>query len=241
MAAGRSHQRTKQVVDEIIAAGGSAEALQIDLSSLESVRSAAAEFEARGRTIDILINNAGIGMTKGITEDGFEVNFGVNHLGPFLLTHLLRRTLRPGTRIVSLSSAVHFRAKGIDFDKLRQPSRSLFGLQDYAVSKLATILFTAEFARRQPDWKTYAVHPGFVDTKIIPFWVKPFVRNSLVTPELGAATTIWCATDQSLSDSSGGYYTRCEEATPSPLARDDELARELWVQSEHWCGVGPVN
>jgi retinol dehydrogenase 12 len=229
------------VVDEIIASGGSAEMLIIDLASLESVRTAARDFENRGRTVDVLINNAGIGMARGVTEDGFEVNFGVNHLGPFLLTHLLRRTFRPGTRIISVSSGMHNRARGIDFDRLQEKSRSFFGLDEYAVSKLANILFATEIARRHPDWRSYAVHPGLVDTGIFPFWVKPFLGRRMLTPEQGAETTIWCATDGSLASESGGYYTRSAPATPSELASDDELARELWVRSERWCGVGPVD
>jgi retinol dehydrogenase 12 len=238
VAAGRSEERTKPVVDAINASGGSSELLPVDLASLDSVRKAAKDFEDRGKTVDVLINNAGIGMTKGITSDGFEVNFGVNHLGPFLFTHLLGRTLRPGARVVNLSSAFHQRAKELNFDRMTKPSRSFLGLDDYAVSKLANILFTKELAKRQPDWRTYAVHPGFIDTGIIRWWVKPFVSNRLITPQDGAKTTIRCATDSSLSADSGSYYTRSGESTPSELALDDDLATELWVRSEGWCGLG---
>lgn len=241
VAAGRSEERTNAVVDAIVAAGGSAETLLLDLSSLDSVRRAATEFERRGRTVDILINNAGISFARGTTVDGFEVNFGVNHLGPFLLTHLLRRSFRPGTRIVTLSSAFHHRTNNLDFAKLTKQSRSLLGLRDYAVSKLANVLFVAEMARRQPDWRTYAVHPGFVNTNIIPTWLYPFVRNSLLTPEDGARTTLFCATSASVAEESGGYYANSAPATPSDLALDDALAGQLWDLSEQWCEVGSVN
>jgi NAD(P)-dependent dehydrogenase (short-subunit alcohol dehydrogenase family) len=241
VAAGRSQERTSPVVDAIIAKGGSAELLLLDLASLDNVRHAAKELEQRGRTIDALVNNAGIGMEKGSTVDGFEINFGVNHLGPFLFTHLLRRTFRPGTRIVTVSSAMHFRVEGFDFDRLTRPSRSFLGLNDYCVSKLANILFTKEMARRQPDWRAFAVHPGFVDTGIFRPWVRPLVRNRLITPEDGAAPTIRCLTDEALESHSGAYYTRNGESTPSELAQDEDLARRLWVESGRWCEVGPVN
>jgi retinol dehydrogenase 12 len=215
--------------------------LVVDLESLESVRTAGRDFESRGRTVDVLINNAGVGMARGVTADGFEINFGVNQLGPFLLTHMLRRTFRPGTRIISVSSGAHFRARAMDFDRLQEKSRSFLGLHDYAVSKLANLLFIAELARRQPDWRAHAVHPGLVDTNIFPAWVKPFLRGRMMTPEQGAETTIWCATDESLASESGGYYTRSAPATPSDLASDDALAGQLWARSEQWCGVGPVH
>ncbi len=241
VAAGRSEERTRPVVESIIANGGSAELLLIDLAKLDSVRTAAKELAERGHTIDVLVNNAGISMSRGLTVDGFEINFGVNHLGPFLFTHLLRRTFRPATRIVNVTSAMHFRVDKIDFEKLSRPSTSFLGLNDYATSKLANILFTRELARRQPDWRTYAVHPGFVDTAIIPKWVRPFVRRQLISPEEGATTTVRCATEESLGSESGLYYTRSGQSTPSTIAMDDALAGELWARSEQWCGVGPVN
>lgn len=229
------------MVDEINRSGGSAEPLIIDLSSLDSVRSAVADLEDRGRTVDVLINNAGIGMSRGVTPDGFEINFGVNHLGPFLFTRLLQRSFRPGTRIITVSSAMHYRVDDIDFAKLRRPSASFFGIHDYAVSKLANILFMSEMARRQSNWTTYSVHPGFVDTGIIRSWAKPFIRGRLITPEEGAETTIWCATEPSLSEESGNYYTRCAQTTPSATASDESLARELWEQSDQWSGMPAVS
>lgn len=238
VAAGRSRKRTEPVVGQIKSKGGSAEFLQLDLSSLDAVRSSAKELVSRGNPVDILINNAGISMTKGQTEDGVEINFGVNHLGHFLFTYLLLQRFRPRTRIITLASSVHFRADGIDFDKLEKPSNSFLGLQEYAVSKLANVLFAKEMARRHPEWRTYAVHPGFVDTKIIPGWLRLFVRNRLVTPEQGAATTIWCAADPSVGDESGNYYARSGIATSSDLSMDLKLARDLWAHSELLCGLG---
>lgn len=239
VAAGRSEQRTRRVVEAIETAGGSAEYLQLDLASLDSVRQAARRFEDGGRTLDILVNNAGVGVGRGVTADGFEIQFGVNHLGHFALTHFLRRTFRPGTRIVQLTSSAHFNAEGIDFDRVQRRTRSLVGWREYCVSKLANVLFVRELARRQPDWSTFAVHPGMTDTGIVPSWIRPVLRHRLFTPEQGADTVVWCATSSEVDADSGRYYRNRESRLPSELALDDGLARELWRVSELWCGVAP--
>ncbi|MEA1902276.1 MAG: SDR family NAD(P)-dependent oxidoreductase [Actinomycetota bacterium] len=239
VASGRSEERMAQTLETIAAEGGTAEFLHLDLASLDSAREAARVFEKTGRTLDVLVNNAGIGATRGVTADGFEIHFGVNHLGHFMLTHHLRRTFRPGTRIVQVTSSVHFRAEGIDFDRLQRKSRSFYGLREYAVSKLANVLFVREMARMQPDWRIYAVHPGLTYTNILPPYARPFMRRRLLTPEQGADTVIWCATSSDVADESGMYYARRKAEPPSPAAQDDDLARELWKRSEIWCGVAP--
>jgi NAD(P)-dependent dehydrogenase (short-subunit alcohol dehydrogenase family) len=239
VAAGRSRQRTEIVVDQIVTNGGSAEFLRLDLASLESARAAAITFEKTGRTVDVLVNNAGVGATRGVTEDGFEIHFGTNHLGHFMFTHHLRGTFRPGTRIVQVSSEVHRRAKGIEFDRVRTKSKTFFGLGEYAVSKLANVLFAREAARRQPDWNLYAVHPGLTDTNIIPAIARPFIGRRLLTPTQAADTVVWCATSEHLSEDSGLYYARRQSLAPSPQALDDGLAKELWARSEQWSGVAP--
>lgn len=237
--AGRSERRTMPVVSEIEAMGGSAEFLRLDLASLDSTRSAARTFEDSGRNLDALINNAGVGGVRGTTGDGFEINFGVNHLGHFMLTHHLRRTFRPGTRIVQVTSAAHFNAATIDFERVRNRTRSLYGWREYCASKLANVLFVRELARRQPDWHAYAVHPGTTDTGIFPGWLRPFIRHRLFTPEQGAETVLWCATSSDVADESGRYYRNKESRPPSEMAQDDDLAMELWQRSEAWCGVAP--
>lgn len=239
VAAGRSEERVSPVVSEIKQSGGSAEFLHLDLASLDSAKTAAKTFEDSGRRLDVLVSNAGIGVNRrGLTEDGFEAHFGINHLGHFMLTHHLRRTFRPGTRIVQLASAVHYRAEGIDFERLLRKS-SFAGLNEYAVSKLANVLFVREMARRQPDWRAYAVHPGLVDTKLIPGVVRFFYKKRILSPEQGADTPLWCATSDDVSDESGNYYSKRKVRTPSSAALDDDLARELWKRSEIWCGVAP--
>lgn len=235
--AGRSVDRGTALVSGIEGSGGAASFLHLDLGSLESVRQSAGEFMDRGITIDVMVNNAGVGMARGLSDDGFEKHFAINHLGHFLLNHGLRSAFREGTRIITVASAVHKRVDRIDFDRVTRKGRSMFGLDEYAVSKLANVLYTAELARRHPEWNTYAVHPGFVNTKILPGWLRLLRSSRLLTPEQGAATIVYCATDPDLADESGNYYARGARADQSEAARDPELAAELWARSEQWCGI----
>lgn len=239
VAAGRSVERVHPVVSAILEEGGSAEFLRLDLASLASTRKAAQSFLVSGAPLDVLVNNAGVGPVTGATEDGFEIHFGVNHLGHFLFAQRLAVAMGEGSRVVQVSSDMHHRAPGIDFDQLRRQTRSFLGLKEYAVSKLANVLFARELARRQPRWRVYAVHPGMVDTGIIPAYVKPFLRGRMLTPQQGADTVVWCATSPEVAGDSGGYYLRREAVTPSAPARDDQLAERLWEFSEHWSEMAP--
>ena len=226
IAAGRSAQRTSRTVATIHSSGGSAEFLRLDLASLDSCRAAAAEIVNRAVTLDILVNNAGVGPVKGMTSDGFEIHLGVNHLGHFLLTEELEPVLAPGTRVVQLSSHMHHRVDTLDFDAFTRRTRSMFGLDEYAASKLANILFIKELARRHPQLRAYAVHPGLVKTNIIPWYIRPFIRA--LSPDEGADTVVWCATAPELAQESGQYYANRSPVIPSEAARDESLARRLW-------------
>lgn len=238
VAAGRSPQRVAPVLAEIEQAGGSAEFLPLDLSSLDSLHHAAHTFLASGRTLEALVNNAGVGVARGMTVDGFEIHFGVNHLGHFALTRLLGPSLGPGARVVTLASAMHHRVAELDFDMLRQSTRSLFGLKEYSVSKLCNVLFTRELAARRPKWEAHAVHPGMVDTNIVPGYARPLLRlarRPRLTPEQGAATVVSAATTPGFGRTSGLYFANGVPTLPSPLGRNYELAAELWERSEQWC------
>jgi retinol dehydrogenase 12 len=235
IAAGRSAERTRPILEEIDARGGRAEFLELDLASLRSVRTAAQTFAGSGRDLDILVNNAGIGVNRrGVTEDGFEVHFGINHLGHFLLTRELLPHLRPGSRVISLTSAMHFRADRLDLSRVRRPT-AWIGLAEYARSKLANLLFVRELARRRPELRAYAVHPGLVRTRLIPAPLRALSGSSMVSPEQGADTVIWCATSEQVASESGHYYQLRSRAIPSALAQDDALAGELWERSDEWC------
>jgi retinol dehydrogenase 12 len=252
----RSAARTDEVIDEIAAlpgdgdgaGAGTATFVPLDLADLDAVRDGAAEVLRRigpdGR-IDLLINNAGLAGSKGLTEQGFELTFGVSHLGHFLFTNLLLERIvasGPGApaRIVTLTSKAHEGARGIDFDALQQPTRSPAGLAEYQVAKLCNVLFTQELARRLADAgaavTTYAVHPGVIRSDIwrrIPWPLRPLLTMFMGSVGSGADKVLRCALDPELADVSGVYVERGRVTPPNPIATP-ELAAELWERSETW-------
>jgi NAD(P)-dependent dehydrogenase (short-subunit alcohol dehydrogenase family) len=209
------------------------------------VRSAAETFLARAEPRHVLVNNAGIAGQRGVTRDGFEITFGTNHLGPFLLTTMLLPRLRESApaRIVNVSSHSHYGAKHIDWDALRREG-TLAGMREYNVSKLCNVLFTKELSRGRagPGVTSYALHPGVVATDIwqrrLPAALVWLPRLFMTSVEEGARTTIYCATEQGLANQDGLYYAKCRERRPNRLADDAELARELWERSEAWTRQG---
>jgi NAD(P)-dependent dehydrogenase (short-subunit alcohol dehydrogenase family) len=224
----------------------------LDLADLDSVRRCAADVLARDEPIHVLVNNAGVAGKKGATTQGFELTFGVNHLGHFLLTGLLLDHLRASgvagapARVVTVASNAHFGAKGIDFDALRRPTRSFGGLREYQVSKLCNVLFVQELARRLrepgPDGAppgsvtAYSVHPGVVASDIwrqVPWPIRPIAKRFMITPEAGAAGPVHCATAPDLEPLSGSYFDLTQLHDMSPHATP-ELAATLWGRSEEW-------
>lgn len=242
--AGRSGEKTAPVVEGIVRAGGRAEFLALDLGDLGAVRTAAERFLATDAPLHLLINNAGLAGQRGVTRDGFEIAFGTNHLGHFLFTNLLldrMRTTGPG-RVVNVASKSHYQAKSIDFDALRQPTRSVTGLPEYAVSKLANVLFTKELARGKAGGgiHSYALHPGVIASDVwrsVPWPFRSIMKRFMKTNEEGAQTTLYCATSPAVADHDGRYYDDCAERRPSRLADDADLARTLWDKSAAWVGI----
>lgn len=234
IAAGRARGRLDELVATIRSGGGSTEAASFDLAALESVRVAAASVVTAGRPIDVLVNNAGVAFARKLTADGFQPQFGTNHLGHFMLHSALEPVLHSEAIVVQVSSEAHRRARPADLDRVDRPSNH--PVRAYAASKLANILFTREAARRHPSRRYRAVHPGMVDTGIWPLFARPLVRRSLLTPEEGADTVLWC-TEEGGDRPSGGYFLRRTEVQPSQASLDDTLAAELWDRSEVWCSV----
>jgi retinol dehydrogenase-12 len=217
--------------------------LMLDLADLASVRTCAAEFLARGEALHVLINNAGVGGRRGLTKQGFELMFGVNHLGHFLLTELLleRLTSSGPARVVTVASDAHYSARGIDWDALRRPARGITGLGEYAVSKLCNVLFSQELARRTEGTgvHAYALHPGVVASDIwrrVPWPVRPLVTRRMLTVDQGAQTSLYCATSPSVAGDSGRFYDKCALREASEVATP-ELGRALWERSEAWTTV----
>jgi retinol dehydrogenase-12 len=240
----RSAARGQAAVAAITAATGSGQVslLPLDLADLASVRACAQAFLALGEPLHVLINNAGVGGARGLTADGFELAFGTNHLGHFVLTQALADHLAAcaPARVVTVASAAHFRAPGVDFSSLRQRTRSFTGLPEYAVSKLCNVLFSQELARRMDGRgvTSYALHPGVVASDIFRRVPQPFrsvIKLFMISPEQGARTSLYCATDPSLAGASGRFYDNCAEREPSRVATA-ELAGRLWEQSEAWAG-----
>jgi NAD(P)-dependent dehydrogenase (short-subunit alcohol dehydrogenase family) len=236
----RSEEKARPVLDAIKSAGGSAEFLALDLGSLASVRACARVFLDRGEPLHVLLNNAGT-VTRGMTKDGFELVFGANHLGHFLLTKLLLPRLRESTpaRIVTVSSKAHYECKGIDWDALRKPTRTITAMREYQVSKLCNILFTKELARGKAGAgvTSYALHPGVIASDIwrrVPWPIRPLMLRRMITVEEGARTSLHCATSPDVAGENGLYYDECRVKAPNPLAEDEALAKELWARSEEW-------
>jgi retinol dehydrogenase-12 len=243
----RSATAGEAAVAAIKAATGSPDVglLPLDLASLDSVRACAAAFRARDEPLHVLVNNAGLSGHRGITAEGFELHFGVNHLGHFALTSLLLDRLRasgPGARIVNVSSGAHYQARGIDFDALRRRTRTFTGQPEYAVSKLCNVLFTQELARRLngSGVSSYALHPGVVASDIwrrLPRLARTVITRRMLTVEQGAVTSLHCAASPAVAAHDGLYYDKSQVREPSPLATR-ELAERLWRRSAEWTSLG---
>lgn len=222
----------------------------LNLASLSSVRSFVRNIKASEERLDILINNAGVYYCPDRkTEDGFEMHFGVNHLGHFLLTNLLLDMMKKSapSRVVTVSSYVYERAD-INFDDINCETRYNPD-KCYSQSKLANVLFSRELARRLHGTgvTTYCLHPGIVRTDVgrymmqqIPY-IKPIIFLFKHLPlfkdaEHGAQTVIYCAVDMSLENETGKYYRECRMEPVVAQALDDSIAKKLWEVSEQMVG-----
>jgi retinol dehydrogenase 12 len=237
----RSRAKGEAAVTRIIAATGNeaVRLLPLDLADLGSVRAAAQAFLADRQPLHVLINNAGLAGRQGLTADGFELLFGVNHLGHFALTMALLGCLTDsGARVVTVASDAHYQAKGVDFAALRRRGRGITGMHEYAVSKLCNVLFSQELSRRIEGTgvTSYVLHPGVVASDIwrrVPWPVRPLMTRRMLTTEQGARTSLYCATAPELAAVSGRYYENCQDRAPSPVATA-ELGQQLWELSEAW-------
>jgi NAD(P)-dependent dehydrogenase (short-subunit alcohol dehydrogenase family) len=238
----RSQEKGRAAVAGIVAETGNDAVglLPLDLADLASVRACADAFLALGEPLHVLVNNAGVGGARGLTADGFERTFGINHLGHFALTTALLDHLAASgpARVVTVSSEAHHQVTDVDFEALRRPTRSLTGLREYAVSKLCNVLFTQELARRADGRgvTAYALHPGVVASDIwrrVPWPLRPLMKRRMLSTDQGARTSIYCATAPELAGKSGRYYDNCREREPSPAATE-ELGHLLWKHSETW-------
>jgi NAD(P)-dependent dehydrogenase (short-subunit alcohol dehydrogenase family) len=225
----------------------------LDLTSLDSIRAAADELRAKHPRIDLLINNAGVMFTpKQTTRDGFEVQFGTNHLGHFALTGLLLEQMLPvpGSRVVTVSSIAHRIRARINVDDL-QAQRSYSRVDAYAQSKLANLMFTYELQRRLSGAGTtiaVAAHPGLANTELTrnsPA-IAAFLYARVISqkPAMGALPTLRAATDPGVLGGQyygpGGFFGARGYPKPAESSRrshDTAIQRRLWTVSEQLTGV----
>ena len=236
--------------------------VQLDLTSLTSVRTAAGKIHEATPVIDILMNNAGVMFTPfSRTQDGFEIQFGTNHLGHFEFTRLLtpQLTAAAGARIVILSSGGHVMGD-VDVDDPNWEHREYDKFAAYGASKTANILHAKEADRRLCEFgiRAYAVHPGTVATSLARYMSKSDFSQlrkyavaseaargehtdgylDFTTPEYGSATQVWAAVSPELADRGGEYLESCGVSDAvAPYADDAEHAAELWTLSEKLCAT----
>lgn len=238
----RDEKRGTEAYQKMLQDGNSRTYLILcDLGDYDSIRSFAREVKERFGRLDILVNNAGfISLDRQETKEGLERQFGINHVGHFLLTTELIDIMPSGGRIVNVASGAHKTGK-IHFDDVNL-HKGFNVFKAYSQSKLANVLFTRELSRRLAD-KGITVnccHPGAVATnmginretgfgKTITGLLKPF----FLTPEQGARTAVFLATDESVKDISGEYFYKCKIAKSSKRSKDMELAKKLYEFSEN--------
>jgi len=240
----RDQRRAERTLGRLreIAPGKKHQAHIADLSSLDQTKLVGDRIVAEEPRIDVLINNAGnIFAARGVTADGLERTFALNHMAYFVLTHQLRERLVASspTRIVNTASRAH-QGNFLDFDDL-QMEKNYRPTTAYGRSKLANILFTRELARRLAGTGVTAncLHPGFVATGLgrrDGGIFAAMVRLSMVfagNPEQGAKTIVHLAASPDVARTSGSYFIDCREAVPSRVAQDEAAARRLWEESLH--------
>jgi NAD(P)-dependent dehydrogenase (short-subunit alcohol dehydrogenase family) len=233
------------VRDEItrLAPRATVEVVRCDLASLASVREAAAAVRRDCPPLALLVNNAGIVSTRRRTsEDGFELTFATNHLGPFLLTALLSDHLDEAARIVMVASRIHYRGR-LDFAAVTNGRTRYRATAAYAQSKLANVMHTFALARRMTGTgiSVNCLHPGVVATNLLPRWlriIKPLLTREVFDSERGARTSVYLALDPTIAGITGRYFDEYQLPRPaSALANDVELQESLWTRSAEWTGV----
>jgi NAD(P)-dependent dehydrogenase (short-subunit alcohol dehydrogenase family) len=223
--------------------GKTIEVLFCDLSSFESICGFVSNFKSRYNQLHVLINNAGVlENTRKLSKDGIELNFAINHLGPFLLTNLLLDTIKGSApaRIINVASGAHKNA-GINFDDIEM-KKNFSGFKAYGQSKLANILFTNRLSTMLAGRhvSVNCLHPGIVTTdifknmdKIGVVMMKPF----MIKPDKGAQTSVYLATSDQVSNISGKYFSRKKIVNSSSTSMDREIAKKLWELSANYVGL----
>lgn len=240
----RNVAAAQAVRDDINSAvpGAQIHIVSCNLASLASVRDAAGSVRHNFGKLDLLINNAGIAPSRHqISEDGFELCFATNHLGPFLLTQLLLDRMAPDGRIINVASRVHYRAT-LDLNRVANSKARFSPMAAYAQSKLANVMHAFALARRLQGTPltVNCLHPGVVGTNLLPRWlrrIKPLLSPMMFSEERGAKTTLYLATSRDVANVSGKYFDECQTIqAASDSANSVQLQEALWAVSERWTG-----
>jgi len=237
----RDKERGESAQKEIIELTGNnnVDLIFCDLSSQKEIRNFVAEFKRKYQDLHVLINNAGVMLSKKTQSvDGFEMNFAVNHLAPFLLTNLLLDILKKSapSRIVNVGSAAHRMGK-IDFEDLQRENKKgrLMGL--YGSSKLAMTLVSYELSRRLEgsNVTVNVLHPGLINTNLgrdRSSTSQGFAKKFFKSPEVGAETSIFLASSLEVEGITGKYYAKKKAKPSSKESYNEEYAKKLWEISE---------
>lgn len=238
----RSRAKTEPVLREVAARGATAEFLALDLADLRQSAAAARVILDRCPRLDAVVCNAGLAGHRGRTRDGYELAFGTNHLGHFaFLLPLLPLLEASNGVVVNVSSGNHYRASGIPFDALKEPTRTVTGLPEYSVSKLANVLFTAELRRRYPSIPSISLHPGRIKSdawRAIPQPARSAVQWLLrMKPVSVGASAVAHALEMAQREGNRAPLYLHERAArpPNPAATDAVLAQQLWDYSTRAC------
>ncbi len=241
----RNPMRGEKVRDELISASGNDQIsmLPADLASFKQIKAFAEGAQKKMPVIDVLINNAGMFANKQrLTEDEFDEMLAVNHLAPFLLTGLLLDNLEQSeaARIINVASTVH-KSGNIHFDDMNG-EKEYKPLKRYGDSKLMNILFTRHLAKKLADTPitVNSLHPGMVGTNVareFPAWLRTIFDWFAISPEKGAKTTIYLATQAEGGEISGEYFEKSKISKTSATAKDADLAARLWAWSEEATGI----
>jgi len=247
----RSLERANPVAEQIKTVSGNqkVEVMELDLSSFQSIREFAGQFKTRGLGLNLLILNAGTIADLGLTNEGFEMTFGVNYLGHFLLTKLLLDVLHNSvpTRIVIVASEEHYNVKSIPYEKLHSPATIASALEAYQVSKLASILYCVELSRKLQYSGIFvsSVTPKPVATNLFrrfPALLEKILKQFTNSIEEGIRPILYCAVSDEMKNVSGHYITtNCKRKHPNSICEDKEVCATLWNMTEAWLSNPIVN
>ncbi|MEQ9668889.1 SDR family NAD(P)-dependent oxidoreductase [Coleofasciculus sp. G2-EDA-02] len=221
------------------------EFLPLDLASLDSVRTFAKLFQERHLPLHILVNNAGVFNARGTTKEGFELIFGINYLGHFLLTNLLLETIQHSapSRIIMVSSDLALRPTSIKWERFVRKTPLNF-LELYSLSKLCLLVLTKELERRLENTNVTvnAIHPGFVQSNItLPHRLSKYLGIG-ISPQESASGLLSLANSSAFADVKGKFFDYKQNEIELPdLAKNTELAQQLWEQSCLWTGYNRYN